>query len=241
MAKLLSLGCFLLSYALSTDAQALQMDSPMASDAAPLETLQFRSGPPGNSSGLDGAASSGGYYYDKPRYKPAEYSYAPKYDSGSSYGSGYTTQSCYGQTPGMFGNPSYDCKSFSICQSDGRLDIMDCPAYTRFNNYLMVCDWPYKTDSYCNPIYKDEYYAPSYAKSYEKPTYYEKPAYYEKPSYYEKPAYVPPAYPPVPVYNSYEPKTYGYGYENKYESPSYGAGYKSSYPGYGNSYYTKKY
>jgi hypothetical protein len=54
-AGVLAISCH---YLLAVQAQSLAMDS--AGDAAPLET------PPRNSStGLDGAASSGGYYYDK--------------------------------------------------------------------------------------------------------------------------------------------------------------------------------
>lgn len=44
----------------------------------------------------------------------------------------------------MTGNVDYDCKTYSVCQADGRLDILYCPPYTRFNNYLGVCDWHFK-------------------------------------------------------------------------------------------------
>ena len=95
----------------------------------------------------------------KSRLSMHRYGYAPKYGGGggaagyqqpkhSSYGSDYAapyvTGSCYGQYPGMYGNADYDCKSYSVCQADGRLDVLHCPPYTRFNNYLGVCDWHFK-------------------------------------------------------------------------------------------------
>lgn len=63
------------------------------------------------------------------------------------YDSGYTG-GCYGRPAGYYGDASYDCKTFQVCQSDGRLDTMYCPPYTRFNNYLGVCDWHFKVRYY---------------------------------------------------------------------------------------------
>ncbi|OQV21886.1 hypothetical protein BV898_04099 [Hypsibius exemplaris] len=69
----------------------------------------------------------------------------------------YSQPNCLGHQPGMYGSPTYQCQVFFICQADGRLDPMNCPQGTRFNNYLGVCDWPQKVDANCNPIYSENY------------------------------------------------------------------------------------
>ncbi|OQV22665.1 hypothetical protein BV898_03490 [Hypsibius exemplaris] len=170
--------------------------------------------------------SYGHSYAPKPKaYSAPSYS-APSYDSyNNDYQQPYVTGSCYGQYPGMTGNVDYDCKTYSVCQADGRLDVLYCPPYTRFNNYLGVCDWHFKVDSYCQPLYKEEpYYQPAYKSSYGSS--YEKP--YEKT--YEKPAY--DSYAPKQTYgyeksyNSYSAPTY-----SNYEEPSYYGPVKSSYAG----------
>lgn len=33
---------------------------------------------------------------------------------------------------------------YHVCQADGRSDTLKCPKWTRFNNYLGICDWHFK-------------------------------------------------------------------------------------------------
>ncbi|OWA51434.1 hypothetical protein BV898_15915 [Hypsibius exemplaris] len=117
------------------------------------------------------AASSG------PNMISASNSY-DSYSSGSSYGGGggggggnnYESNyggdnygfDCYGKKPAYYGDGNYDCKVYHVCQADGRSDTFYCPKWTRFNNYLGICDWHFKVDSYCNPLYKEESYGSSY-------------------------------------------------------------------------------
>ncbi|GAU88808.1 hypothetical protein RvY_01441-2 [Ramazzottius varieornatus] len=95
-----------------------------------------------------------------PNYQQAGSSYGGYQGGSGGYDSGYgpgTSGGCYGRPAGYYGDADYDCKTFKVCQSDGRLDTLYCPPYTRFNNYLSVCDWHFKVDAYCNPLYKEEY------------------------------------------------------------------------------------
>ncbi|XP_055355164.1 uncharacterized protein LOC129600649 [Paramacrobiotus metropolitanus] len=110
--------------------------------------------------GGQGSNYNGGYNsgYDNNNHGGSYSNYGGNsYDSGYGSGNSYNNYGCYGRQPGMYGDASYDCKTFQVCQADGRLDTMYCPPYTRFNNYLGVCDWHFKVDSYCNPLYKEEY------------------------------------------------------------------------------------
>ncbi|GAV04695.1 hypothetical protein RvY_14940 [Ramazzottius varieornatus] len=191
--------CGLCSYA---SAAALAGAQPETNQAQPQAAASTNAEQP------VAAESSYGSYGYAPKYGGYQ---QPKYSSyGSEYAAPYVTGSCYGQYPGMYGNAEYDCKSYSVCQADGRLDVLYCPPYTRFNNYLGVCDWHFKVDSYCNPLYKEEPY-----NSYEKPSYgsYEK---YESPKYssYESPKY---SNYEAPSYESYAPMKH-----SSYEAPSYG-------------------
>ncbi|XP_055356106.1 adhesive plaque matrix protein-like [Paramacrobiotus metropolitanus] len=160
------------------------------------------------------AAASGYGYQSKPYSSYYGSSYSGGLYSDSQYGGG-----CYGKPVGYRGDPSYDCKVFDVCQSDGRFDRFYCPDYTRFNNYLSICDWADKVDSYCNPIYpynNDDYsygYETRY-NGYEKPKYGSsyKPSY-EPPQYY-LPKFEYPKYEPVYAYK--EPRQSSYG---EYNSP----------------------
>ncbi|GAU94794.1 hypothetical protein RvY_06508-2 [Ramazzottius varieornatus] len=81
------------------------------------------------------------------------------YDGGSNYGGDNNYGfDCYGKKPGMYGDASYDCRIYHVCQADGRSDTLYCPKWTRFNNYNGVCDWHFKVDNYCNPLYKEDSY-----------------------------------------------------------------------------------
>lgn len=62
--------------------------------------------------------------------------------------------SCHGKHPSFYGDAGHECRVFHICQKDGRQDTFKCPKWTRFNNYLGVCDWHFKIDHSCNPIHK---------------------------------------------------------------------------------------
>ncbi|GAU94797.1 hypothetical protein RvY_06509 [Ramazzottius varieornatus] len=66
---------------------------------------------------------------------------------------------CYGKPPALYGDANYDCRIFHVCQADGRGDTLHCPKDTKFNNYLGVCDWEFKIDRTCMPLYKEEQYS----------------------------------------------------------------------------------
>lgn len=147
----------------------------------------------------------GGSSYSPPSYAAPSYS-APSYDSynpgynkqsyGSEkgpgyygpegYGDSYGGFQCAGKKPAFYGDAGQDCKVFYICQSDGRTDTFRCPKWTRFNNYLGICDWHFKVDNSCNPL---DTYENNYQPSYSPPS-------------YSPPSYSPPSYSP-PSYNKY--------------------------------------
>ena len=58
----------------------------------------------------------------------------------------YYTFSCDHRVTGYYGDPLYDCRIFHVCHASGR-DTFFCPAWTRFNNYLQICDWPQKVNT----------------------------------------------------------------------------------------------
>ena len=81
--------------------------------------------------------------------------YSSSHDSNpSAYGF-----SCQGKAPALYGDANHDCRIFHVCQSDGRGDTLHCPKDTKFNNYLGVCDWEFKIDRTCMPMYKEEQYS----------------------------------------------------------------------------------
>ncbi|XP_055338724.1 keratin-associated protein 6-2-like [Paramacrobiotus metropolitanus] len=87
----------------------------------------------------------------------------PGYYGPESYGDyGYGFE-CAGKKPAFYGDSKQDCKVFYICQSDGRTDTFRCPKWTRFNNYLGICDWHFKVDNGCNPL---DTYEQSYGNNY---------------------------------------------------------------------------
>jgi len=146
----------------------------------------------------------GGSSYSAPSYSPPSYS-PPSYDSyqpnygynkqsygnekgpgyygPESYGDSYGGFQCAGKKPAFYGDASQDCKVFYICQSDGRTDTFRCPKWTRFNNYLGICDWHFKVDNSCNPL---DTYENNYQPSYSPPSY--------SPPSYSPPSYSPPSY-----------------------------------------------
>ncbi|XP_055343941.1 uncharacterized protein LOC129592027 [Paramacrobiotus metropolitanus] len=100
-------------------------------------------------------------------------SYSPGYSGGgSNYGGGaeYSSDNygfdCYGKKPALYGDANYDCRIYHVCQADGRSDTIKCPKWTRFNNYLGICDWHFKVDNYCNPLpdYKGDGYGSGYSQ-----------------------------------------------------------------------------
>jgi hypothetical protein len=224
-------------------------NGPFVPDAG-LVPIPVTDGGIGQSEPLIGAATG----YSSPSYSSkytprSQGNYGGNYDSGygnSNYESGYGGNGgCYGRPAGMYGDASYDCKTFQVCQADGRLDTLYCPPYTRFNNYLGVCDWHFKVDSYCNPLYKEEYNN-NYDSGYGNNNYnsnnnnnnYAQPAIsYEKP-YSSGNSYSGNSYGG----NSYGGNSYsGGGNYNSYGSGSsnYNSGYKSAAPVYnlqGSSY-----
>ncbi|XP_055356127.1 uncharacterized protein LOC129601354 isoform X2 [Paramacrobiotus metropolitanus] len=60
---------------------------------------------------------------------------------------------CHQKSPGYYGDPHYDCRIFHVCQPDGRRDTFFCPAWTRFNNNVQICDWQHNVDDYCTSRY----------------------------------------------------------------------------------------
>jgi len=118
------------------------------------------------------------YGYNKQSYG---YEKGPGYYGPEGYGDNYGFQ-CAGKKPAFYGDASQDCKVFYICQSDGRTDTFRCPKWTRFNNYLGICDWHFKVDNGCNPL---DTYENNYQPSYSPPS-------YSQPSY--QPSYSPPSY-----------------------------------------------
>ncbi|OQV21575.1 hypothetical protein BV898_04477 [Hypsibius exemplaris] len=139
------------------------------------------------------AASEGNYggsysppSYDSynPGYNKQSYGYekGPGYYGPEGYGDSYGFQ-CAGKKPAFYGDAAQDCKVFYICQSDGRTDTFRCPKWTRFNNYLGICDWHFKVDNSCNPL---DTYENNYQPSYSPPSY--------SPPSYSPPSYSPPSY-----------------------------------------------
>ncbi|GAU88803.1 hypothetical protein RvY_01436-2 [Ramazzottius varieornatus] len=51
---------------------------------------------------------------------------------------------------GYYGDPLYDCRIFHVCHLSGQATFF-CPALTKFNNYLQICDWEQKIDKNCEP------------------------------------------------------------------------------------------
>ncbi|OQV21906.1 hypothetical protein BV898_04119 [Hypsibius exemplaris] len=146
----------------------------------------------------------------------------------------YRTGNCYGYPPGTTGDPETECYTFEVCQSDGRLDLFYCPDYTKFNNYLGVCDWYWNVDSYCNPYYQEttsgpEYYNfgeyHGYSEPYSSPKPYVPEPYYPAPPgrTYKEPL-VPPYYvkqvePPPPSSSSVNKRPIIYIESPHYEEP----------------------
>ncbi|GAU88792.1 hypothetical protein RvY_01427 [Ramazzottius varieornatus] len=174
----------------------------------------------------------------------------PSYDR--EYPNAYPA-SCYGHPYGYYGNPEYECKTFHFCAEDGRLSSFECPPYTRFNNYLSICDWPHKVDYNCDPVYKDEEYpAKTYSNEYPAKTYSKEypadrsyaPNFYQlypvakpvTPVYVYEKSYERPVYPILP-----EHKQYPVGYSARPYVPAYDAYDKPSYPAYHNSYEKSSY
>jgi len=105
--------------------------------------------------GGGGGGYSGGGGYGGSQTGPGYYG-----PETNDYGYGFE---CAGKKPAFYGDAKQDCKVFYICQSDGRTDTFRCPKWTRFNNYLGICDWHFKVDNGCNPL---DTYEQSYGNSY---------------------------------------------------------------------------